>query len=102
MGHKNKTSERDLHVTLLSVASIILILTMIATLAHSGEVELQWNSVPEADGYKIYYGADSRAYQPPEKVVGQSQTTHTVTLDPGTYYFAVTAYNNYGESGYSE
>jgi hypothetical protein len=102
MKHKYKTSERHIHTTLLSVASIILILTMIATLAHSAEVELQWNSVPEADGYNVYYGEASRTYQPPEKVVGQSQTTHTLTLDPGTYYFAVTAYNNYGESEYSE
>ena len=53
MSHKNQTSERDLHITLLSVASIILILTMIATLAHSAEVEIQWNSVAEADGYKV-------------------------------------------------
>ena len=102
MKNKNQTSERYLHTTLLSVASIILILTMISTLAHSAEVTLQWNSAAEADGYRVYYGTASRSYQPPEEVVGQSQTTHTVALGPGTYYFAVTAYNNYGESGYSE
>ena len=98
MKDKKQTSERYLHITLLSVASIILILTMIATLAHSAEVKIDWNSVPEADGYKVYYGAASRTYETPEEVLGQSQTTHTLTLDPGTYYFAVTAFNNYGES----
>ena len=61
MKNKNQTSERYLHTTLLSVASIILILTMIATLAHSAEVTFQWNSVAEAEGYKFYYGNASSA-----------------------------------------
>jgi len=98
MRHKNQTSERYLHTTLLSLASIILILTLIATLAHSAEVELQWKSVAEADGYNVYFGTASRTYQAPDEILGQSQTTHSFTLDPGTYYFAVTAFNNYGES----
>ena len=47
MKNKNQTSKRYLHTTLLSLASIILILTMIATLAHSAEVAVQWNSVAD-------------------------------------------------------
>jgi hypothetical protein len=101
MGHKNQTLERFPHTTLLSVASIILILTMIATLAHSAEVEIQWKSVPEADGYNVYYGTESQTYQAPDRIPDPSQTTHKLTLDPGIYYFAITAFNQYGESSFS-
>jgi hypothetical protein len=67
---------------------------------HSAVVTLQWNSVPDAEGYNIYCGLEPRNYQPPQNA--ESNTNHTISLDPGTYYFAVTAYNNYGESGYSQ
>lgn len=68
--------------------------------AVSAEVTLMWNSVTEASGYKVYYGVESRVYGPGEDVL--AETTHTLTLDPGHYWFAVTAYNDWGESGYSE
>lgn len=67
--------------------------------AEAAEVTLKWNTVDKADGYKVYYGAESQVYNEPEDA--GDNITHTLTLDPGTYYFAVTAYNNYGESGYS-
>lgn len=79
---------------------VIFVILVCASSVLSAEVTLQWNSVAEADGYKVYYGTASRSYQAPEDV--GNQTTHTFTLDPGTYYFSVTAYNDYGESGYSE
>ena len=85
-----------------SVLCVIFVLTLlfITAFAYSAEVTLQWNSVPEAEGYNIYCGLEPRNYQPPQNA--ESNTNHTVSLDPGTYYFAVTAYNNYGESGYSQ
>ncbi len=84
----------------LSFITSVLILTLFTTLAHSAQVTLSWHSVAEADGYKIYYGSESGTYQAPNDV--GAQTTYSLSLDPGTYYFAVSAYNNYGESGYSE
>ena len=39
------------------------------------QVVLQWNGVPEATGYKVYYGGATRDYKTP-KDVGNS-TTHT-------------------------
>ena len=63
------------------------------------KVTLEWNPVPDANGYKVHYGTETKVY-PNVDDVGD-QTTHTITLDPGAYYFAVTAYNKYGESGYS-
>jgi hypothetical protein len=52
-------------------------------------------------GYKIYYGTLTRNYT---KVINVGNvTTYTIeNLNPDTYYFAVTAYDNSGnESGYS-
>lgn len=77
----------------------ILVLLLLVSVANSAEVVLQWNPVINADGYKVYYGMESRTYLTPENT---TKTSHTILLDPGTYYFAVTAYNNHGESGYSE
>ncbi len=79
---------------------LLIILLLFAGTAHSAEVTIQWTPVAEADGYKVYYGSSSGTYQTP--IDANSQTTHTLTLDSGVYFFAVTAYNNYGESGRSE
>jgi hypothetical protein len=93
----------------------ILTLALYSELAHSAQVSLQWNPVVEADGYKVYVGTFSRDdagfsgynYDTGDPAIGTSPfdaanaTTYTSELPPGTYYFAVTAYNNYGESGYS-
>jgi hypothetical protein len=52
-------------------------------------------------GYRIYYGTLTRNYI---KVINIGNvTTYTIkNLNPDTYYFAVTAYDNSGnESGYS-
>jgi hypothetical protein len=93
----------------------ILTLALYSEFAHSAQVSLQWNPVVEADGYKVYVGTFSRDdagfsgynYDTGDPAIGTSPfdaanaTTYTSELPPGTYYFAVTAYNNYGESGYS-
>lgn len=67
------------------------------------DATLSWSPTgdPTLAGYKIYYGTASRAYGNPIDV--GTQVAYTITgLGPGTYYFAVTAYNNLGmESGFS-
>ncbi len=84
----------------LSFIALTIILFLFTVSANSAEVTLTWNPVAESDGYKIYYGTASREYQAPNDV--GDHTSHTLQLDQGTYYFAVSAYNNYGESGFSE
>ena len=91
---------RPLFSYCLTLLMATIYITFFTALAHSADVTLQWNSVEEADGYKVYYGTASETYSSPDDV--GDQTSHTLSLDPGTYYFAVTAYNNYGESGYSD
>lgn len=51
-------------------------------------------------GYKIYYGTVTKTYTL-NKDVGNVLTYTIVNLAPGTYYFAVTAYNSGGESVFS-
>ena len=89
-----------LYFNLLFCMTIVVTPALSPPSAYSAEVTLQWDPVAEADGYKIYYGLETRTYQLPENAGNQS--SYTLSLDPGIYYLAVTAYNNYGESGYSE
>lgn len=80
------------------VIGLIMLFTPAILLAAN--VTLAWNSVTESTGYMVYYGSASRTYNAPIDV--GNQTAYTIeNLAPGTYFFAVTAYNDYGESGYS-
>ena len=58
----------------------------------------------ELEGYRIYYGPDKKHLMALVDLNDSSMTTYTITgLNPGVYYFAVTAYDYDGlESGYSE
>jgi len=71
--------------------------------AFAADVTLSWDPNDEWDlaGYKLYYGAASGAYGAP--ITLGIQTTFTINnLPPGTYFFALTAFNTRGlESGFS-
>ena len=67
---------------------------------------LAWDPVagPNLAGYRVYYGTAPGAYlQPLGQGLNASAAAYTVTnLQPGTYYFAVTAYDMSNiESGFS-
>ncbi len=100
---KNQALSRSLHSCLIvffSFITLTLASTPLTTPAYSADVTLAWNSVTEADSYKVYYGLESGNYEVTTNTI--YQTSHTISdLDPGTYYFAVTASNEYGESDYS-
>lgn len=76
----------------------------------SNSAILTWNSPTtnadsttpsEVSGYKIYYGTSAGNYS---VVIDAGNVTEYKIddLSPGTYYFAVTAYNRWGyESDYS-
>jgi len=98
--HILSTSFYGFLVTSFLFVTSSLVLALSTSNAYSAEVILAWNSVAKSDGYKVYHGSTSGGYLVPEDV--GNQTSHSLSLDPGEYYFAVTAYNNYGESGYSE
>ncbi|MGQ0812501.1 MAG: fibronectin type III domain-containing protein [Nitrospiraceae bacterium] len=74
------------------------------TPSNSRHVTLSWDPVtgdPSIEGYKLYFGRTSGKYAPPIDV-GASPSYKLFGLQPQTiYYFAITAYNSAGESGYS-
>jgi len=77
------------------------LITLVITAPASGTATLTWNPATSATGYKVYSGTGSNAYGAPVDV-GNVATFQISNLQSGnTYYFAVTAYNSTGESGYS-
>ena len=93
------------------VSLIIAVFCYSTTPSYAMDVTLSWNVSNGATGYKIYYNPYSAAGPPyngtgadegPSPIDVKNQTQFTLhNLSDGGYRFAVTAYNNYGESGYS-
>ena len=48
-------------------------------------------------GYKVYYGTAPRTYSQVQTINSPTTTQTTLTLSPGTWYFALTALNSLGE-----
>ncbi len=85
-------------MALLAVLSVLLLLTV----PLSQAVQLEWDQNTDSpDGYRLHYGYAPDNYHETIDVGGV--TTYEVTglaLNQG-YYFVVTAYNEHGESDYS-
>jgi hypothetical protein len=84
-----------------------LVLVLFSVGVNAATVTVQWNAVDTATGYRVYYGTQERVYIQPKEAgldAGNS-TTYSLTIpqvnDDVGYHFAVTAYNQYGESDYS-
>jgi Fibronectin type III domain len=73
---------------------ILICLLALSCTAYAAHVRLEWDAVPQADGYRVHYGKSSGTYT--ESADAGNNTSYTVNdLEEGeTYYFAVTAYNN--------
>lgn len=81
----------------------VLMLSFFVNPAFAGQASLAWNASASSGvtGYKVHYGTASRSYST-HLDVGNKLTSSVPNLTAGTtYYFAVTAYNAAGESGYS-
>jgi chitinase len=97
----------------LSVAALMAVLLVfgIGTASNAVTVSLRWGASTGATGYRVYYQPNSSAQpfggtgasQGSAPVDVSNQTSATISgLDPANaYYFAVTAYNEAGESSYS-
>jgi hypothetical protein len=87
----------------LCLLVFLLLIPLINASAFAADVTLAWDANSETDlaGYKVYYGTSSGNY--PNVINVGKVTTYTVaSLGPGTYFFAVTAYNSSNaESGFS-
>jgi hypothetical protein len=69
--------------------------------ALAGSVDLVWDPSSGATGYKVHAGAATGSYGTPLDVGSSTQTTFSTMADCTATFFAVTAYNAAGDSGYS-
>lgn len=69
--------------------------------SFAGNVNLAWDSVAGATGYRVHYGTSTGNYS--ASVDAMSATTVTVfgLTDGTTYFFAVKAYNSSSTSAFS-
>ena len=88
--------------SLFVLAILIIINVSSPTLAMVAEVTLKWDPSSQANGYKLHYGFESNSYDYVIDVGQNLQHTVTDLNDNQLYYFAVSAYNDYGESEFSE
>jgi hypothetical protein len=90
------------------IIGLICLLLLFAVNSMAAQVTLQWNPADRAAGYKVYYGIQPRNYIQPKEGGLDAKNTVTYTFplpqenDDQLFYFAITAYNQYGESEYSE
>ena len=71
--------------------------------SEKGNVTLAWDNVPDAISYNIYWNDSPGVTIRNGNKISKVKNPHTIKgLKPGTYYFVVTAVNEYGESEESE
>jgi hypothetical protein len=88
--------------TVFSIFALLIFL--IGFYSNALGATLSWTaSTGEVTGYRLYYGTSAGSYTKNVDVGNVvSYSTDPLLLTEGTlYYFAVTAYNSAGESGYS-
>ncbi len=75
--------------------------TGLQTSVSGFNITLSWQSVSNASQYNVYFSQSSS--NGPWNLVGRTTNTSTglVAYSAGTFYFVVTAVNDYGESQYS-
>jgi hypothetical protein len=79
--------------------AIATILTFsFGALAAAGTIDLAWDPVDGATGYRIYFGTSSGQYSWAVDVGSTTQATLQNLEDCTDYYASVKAYNQYGES----
>lgn len=106
---KNKFFRKATHQNFILFHFLFPIFTLLAIfnifspgIALAVDVKLQWDSTDQAAGYKLYYGIESRAYDFMIDVGSSLQYTVPDLNDNQLYYFAITAYNEFDESDFSE
>ena len=95
--HKRYSQNFPLILTLL--ISIIIVPS-----SHSADITLAWdhNDQVPITGYYVYHGLESGNYSAKIDAGSEPQYTLVGLDDLQSYYIAVTAYNEFGESDFSE
>lgn len=85
-----------------TVASTAVPTTLAPTTGVPCDFLIEWDPVAGADGYKVYFGNAPGVYNGPGSPIDVGNVVqYLLTVPSGTWYVAVTAYNEEGESGYS-
>ena len=80
-------------------ALICLIVLLFAVPVSAVDVNLAWDSVPNATGYKVYMSTDGAATWDSGVDVGNITTyTYPTVIETGIVHWKVSAYNTNGES----
>lgn len=85
-------------IRLLCGLAITLCASGAAGSAMAGTMDLEWDPVPGAHGYRVYYGFQSGVYTQSVNVGPTTRTTLNLPQDCTPYYVAVKAYNSAGVS----
>lgn len=83
---------------------LIILFILIPHVSFAIDVILSWNANANTTGFKVYYRkSGTESFGDPIDVgnVLEYVITFTYPDDKGHYFFALTAYNEYGESGLS-
>jgi len=90
-----------MEVKMKKILCLLCMLMFIPAICYAVDVSISWNASEGATGYKIYYGQESGVYGQPLDV-GDVVTYLRQNFPTGGYYFALTAYNEFGESDFSD
>jgi len=81
----------------------ILLIILFWVYSALAQVTASWDAVPEAEGYKIYWRIESGNYSDFETTYSEQIQIPMVRFErERTYFFAVTAFNQAGESEFSK
>ena len=72
-----------------------------ATVLSASSVRVNWSSVSRANSYNVYYSTTSSGTPTLAGTANGTTYTHSSLSSGNTYYFYVTAVNEYGESEHS-
>ena len=88
--------------SLVVFAFLIILKLSCPTFAIAASATFQWDPSDQAIGYNLHYGLESNSYEFVIDVGPDLQHTLSDLNENQVHYFAVTAYNENGESGFSE
>jgi hypothetical protein len=98
----NKPNLSLFHFWLFIFAFLTIIKISSPSLVIAAEVTLLWDPSANATGYVLHYGIESSSYETSIDVEDNLQYTVIDLDDDQLYYFAVSAYNENGDSDYSD
>jgi hypothetical protein len=85
----------------LAVGRVAFVIILTSFPVWAGEVNLSWDPSANAAGYRVHRGTGPGDYSTPSDEGNTTSATIPGLADCVTWYFAVTAYNAAGESGFS-